>query len=143
MCALSNKWTGVVAYLAFVAGVFVLCAHLSSHVARQAIAVAVTYLPEQGPRSLSLVERRQIDAAQGVQPRSQTAETKEVVLTMPAIPPQVMAAQLDRSERADLIVAQPSTRPARYRSRRVASRASLTAAEEFGRRFGVLTLAAR
>jgi hypothetical protein len=142
MRVLSNKWTGVAAYLVFVTGMCAICANLSSYVARQAITLALPYLPDDGPRQLSLVERRQIDAAQGVQPSTERAEIKEVLLTVPAISPQTMAAQLDRAEREEFSDAPPPTRRVRYSSRRVAP-PSLSAAEEFGRRFGVFTVAAR
>lgn len=143
MRALSNKWTGVAAYLALVTGMCVLCANLSSYVAKQAIDLALPYLPDEGPRQLSLVERRQIDASQGAEPHTRGIEIKEVLLTVPAISPQILAAQLDLAEKEDLSAAPPPTRPVRYSSRRIRPPVQLSAAEEFGRRFGVFTVAAR
>jgi hypothetical protein len=80
MRVLSNKWTGVAIYVALVSGMCVLSASLASHVAKQAIALALPYLPDEGPRPLSLVERRQMDAAQA-SPPAMSADMTEVVLT--------------------------------------------------------------
>ncbi len=143
MRVLVNKWTGVAVYLASVCGICVFCMNLSGRVATQAIALALPYFPDQGPRQHSLVERRQIDAAQAAQPRPEGAEIKKAALTVPSTSPQILAAQLDLAEKEDLSVSQPTPRRFRYCSRRVPPPFSLSAADEFGRRFGVLTVASR
>ena len=135
-----NKWAGIAVYLASVSGACFVCALLSHHVAKQAVALALPYLPDEGPRQLSLVERRQIEAVQTTHALPTAAETNEFVLTAHATPPQVMAAQLDLAEKADLSAVKPAPRRARSTSRRVAPPV-LSAADEFGRRFGVLTVA--
>lgn len=139
MRVLVNKWTGVVVYLVSVAGMSVLCVDLSYLMARQAIALALPYFPEPGPRQISLVDRRQIDA-QASKPLSRV---EEVALTVPAIPPQILAAQLDLAEKEDAADTQPAPRRVRYSSRRRAPNVSLSAADEFARSFGILTVASR
>jgi hypothetical protein len=137
---LVNKWIGVVVYLVSVAGMSVLTVDLSYHMARQAIALALPYFPEPGPRQISLVERRQIDAEQASKPLSRV---EEVVLTVPAIPPQILAAQLDLAEKEDAADTQPAPRRVRNSTRRRAPHVSLSAADEFARSFGILTVASR
>ncbi len=140
MRVLANKWTGIAVYLASVAGACILCAHLSHHVAKQAVALALPYFPEEAPRQITLVERRQIEAAQTTHVLRTAAKTNEFVLTATATPPQVLAAQMDLAEKADLSAVQPAPRRARLASRRIAPPV-LSAGDEFGRRFGVLTVA--
>jgi hypothetical protein len=135
-----NKWAGIAVYLASVSGACIACALLSHHVAKQAVALVLPYLPDESPRQLSLVERRQIEAVQATHALPTGAETTEFVLTAPATPPQVMAAQLDLAEKADLSSTQRPPKPIRSTSRRI-PRPVLSAADEFGRRFGVLTVA--
>ena len=93
---LISKWTGVAVYLVSMAGLSVLCANLSCHVTTHAIALASPYFPDDGPRQLSLLERRQIDAAQAAKPFPRLAE---VALTVPSIWPQILAARLDIAEK--------------------------------------------
>jgi hypothetical protein len=142
MRVLANKWTGIAVYLASVVGAFILCAHLSHHVAKQAVALALPYMPEETPRQITLVERRQIEAAHTTHVLRTASETNEYVLAAPATPPQILAAQLDLAEKEDLSSVQPAPRRARSTSRRVAPPV-LSAADIFGRRFGVLTVASR
>ncbi len=142
MRVVGNRWLGLAVYLASVSGACLVCAYLSHHVAKQAVAVALPYFPDETPRQPSLVERRQIEANQAILALAATEETNAAALTAPAMPPQVLAAQLDRLEKADLSGVQPAPRRVRSASRRVAPPV-LSAADEFGRRFGVLTVATR
>ena len=140
MRVLVHKWSAVALYLVSVCGMSFLCAHLSYHVARQAIAHALPYFPQKDPRRLSLMERRQIEVAQAAKPFQRVTW---VIPTTPSISAQNLAAQLDIAEKDELRHTQPGPRTARQRTRRRAPPIALSAADEFARSFGVLTVASR
>jgi hypothetical protein len=127
------------AYLALLSGLFLVVVHLSSHVAVQAIALALPLFPDSGARPPSRVERRQLEIAQS-HPEAQ--EQRVASLTAPAASAGVMAAQLDRAELFDLSD-RPPRRPLRNALRRGTPPTALSAGEEFGKRFGILTMASR
>lgn len=130
----------VALYLGCVACLVLVTAQLAAYVTVQAMALAATHLPEQGPRPLSRVERQMavIETAAIVEKKPDVA-----VLEMPATPVKLLAAQLDQAEQADRGAFQPAARPARHAARRVQSPTRLSAGEEFGRRFGVMIVASR
>jgi hypothetical protein len=144
--AVFTKLAGICLYLGSVAGLCVLGAHLSVHLAAQAVALGSPYFTSPSPRPLSLVERRQIDAAQvavsGAKP--EIVEPMGEPPTAPSIPPQILAAQLDLSESVDLPGAQsPARRSGPSRLAAVARPVHRSAADVFGRSFGVLTVVSR
>ena len=139
MRAFINKWSGLAVYLVSVSGMSILCAILAYQVALQAVAISLPYFPNQGSRQLSLVERRQIDASQVARPLSRIVEVPQ---TVPSISPQILAAQLDTAEKEDLADKLVTPRPVRYSARR-RTPAALSAADEFARSFGILTVASR
>lgn len=156
-----------VAYLAFVAGLSLLCVNLSRDVGTQMAALVTPYVAGAGDRPPTLVERRQMAALAAVEPSEPeiVAADLEVpsVLEVPGIPARVLAEQLDLAERVDraervdlaeqedlaervdLVSLEPrAKRPAGPRLR--VSRAPPTrvaAADVFGRSFGVMLVAAR
>jgi hypothetical protein len=90
------------AYLCVIAGILFAGSKLASHVAEQAVVLALPLLSVSAPTKLSLVEQRRIDSASGIQPAPQRAELRVAALEVSALPPGIFAAQLDRAERADL-----------------------------------------
>jgi hypothetical protein len=139
MRAFTNKTWAMAAYLALVSSLFIVVVDLSSHVATRAVAIALPLFPYTGPRPPSRVELRELEIAQ-FRPHHDRTVT---VLTVPAGSPQFLAAQLDETEIFDLAAEPPGRQPARKVSRRSAPAVTLSAGEEFGKRFGVLTMASR
>jgi hypothetical protein len=90
------------AYLVVIAGILLASAKLTSHVAEQAVVLALPLLSVSAPAKLSLVEQRSLDAASGIQPSPQRAKIRVAALEVSALPPGIFAAQLDRAENADL-----------------------------------------
>jgi hypothetical protein len=143
--AVFTKLAGICLYLGSIAGLCVLCAHLSVHLAAQAVALGSPYFTGPSPRPLSLVERRQIDAAQVAVSvaKPEIVEPKGEPPTAPSIPPQILAAQLDLSESADLPGVQSARRSGPSRLAAAARPVHRSAADVFGRSFGVLTVVSR
>jgi hypothetical protein len=90
------------AYLLVIAGIVLAGAKLTSHVAEQAVVLALPLLSVSAPAKLSLVEQRLIDSVSGIQAAPQRSELRVAALEVSELPPGIFAAQLDRAERADL-----------------------------------------
>lgn len=141
------KLAGIAAYLAFVTGVSSLCVSLSRHVGTQAVVLAAPHVVASGGERLpTLVERRQIEAGDEVEPSHPEIARAPSVLEMPGISAPVLAAKLDVLERQDLLTTEPRTRRLRTHRARVARGARpvrMAAADDFGRSFGVMLRASR
>lgn len=143
MRAVLMKFTGVAAYLAFVAGLGGLCLNLSRHVGTQAVVLASPYLfTAKGERPLTLVERRQREASVLLVAEVDPAAAAPSVPDTPPLP--ILAAQMDLSEMADLSTPAPAVRRAgKPRARHVARPERVAAADVFGRSFGVMLMASQ
>jgi hypothetical protein len=89
-------------YLLIIAGIVLAGVKLTSHVAEQAIALALPLISISDPTRLSLVEQRRMAAASGLQPSPQDAIVRVAAMEASDLPPGKFAADLDRAERADL-----------------------------------------
>jgi hypothetical protein len=144
--AFLTKFAGFAAYLVFVSGLGSLCVQLSSHLSVHALTLASPYLVSpnlaaNGERRLTLVERRRVEAT--VVAVADPEADADFVPDAPSIRLGLLAAQMDLSEKADLI--KPRTAVLRgTRSRAQAARPTrLAAADAFGRSFGVMLMASR
>jgi hypothetical protein len=144
MRVLHSRTGTVCGYLATLGCLALMVVHLSSHVALQAGTFVTQYFPYDPPlpRLLSRVER-EIEVAQSFQRSEYDPSHKIVVLTAPALPAPLLAARLDRAEEADIGSLKAAHRRTRLASRRATQKATLSAGEIFGRRFGVLMVASR
>jgi hypothetical protein len=140
------------AYLAFVAGLAVLCVDLSRQVATQVAGLVAPHMTRAGERPPTLVERRQIAALRAVAPSyPQIARVPSVVdvpsvLEVPGVSARVLAERLDIAERTELASFEPRAKRAavsRSRVSRPARPERVAAADVFGRSFGVLLVATR
>lgn len=133
------------AYAAFIALVASLCLEVSRHVGSQAMGLVGTLVAPQDERPPTLVERRQLEAGDPIEPSQPEIVRLPSVLEMPAISAPVLAANLDKVERYDLV--SPSARRHRASGRRDAARKApqprMAAADAFGRSFGVMLMASR
>jgi len=146
------KFVAPGAYLAFVAGLAVLCVDLSRHVAAQVAGLAVPYMTKTGERPPTLVERRQMASLTAVAPSyPQITPVPAVlelpsVLEVPGVSARVLAERLDIAERTELASFEPRAKRAavpRSRVSRPAPPARVAAADVFGRSFGVMLVATR
>ena len=152
MQVLNTWWAGLIAYLLGAIGVTVLAIQLFGLVMVHAIVLAWPHL-HGGPSKLSLIQQRRIDAALALPPGPTTNQV--VAREVSTVPPGILAAQLDRSEKEDLTMglaevaafelhSEPSSIAAT--KLRVAHShpryTRLTAADIFNRSFGVITTAA-
>lgn len=96
-----NRWAGIAVYLLAITGISFFGAKLSSVVAGQTIVLALPYL-DNGPRKLSLMGRRRVEAIQAVQPLPEGARTRVAALEPPSVPANILAVRLDLAEKADL-----------------------------------------
>jgi hypothetical protein len=149
---LNTWWAGLIAYLLGAIGVTVLAIQLFGLVMVHAIVLAWPHL-HGGPSKLSLIQQRRIDAALALPPSPTTNPV--VAGEVSTVPPGILAAQLDVSEKEEsafglAVVAAfelhsvPSSIAATKlrvaHSHPMYSR--LTAADIFNRSFGVITTAA-
>ena len=152
MQVLNTWWAGLIAYLLGAIGVTVLAIQLFGLVMVHAIVLAWPHL-HGGPSKLSLIQQRRIDAALALPPSPTTSQV--VAREVSTVPPEILAAQLDLSEKEDSAMglaevaafelhSEPSSIAAT--KLRVAHShpryTRLTAADIFNRSFGVITTAA-
>lgn len=154
MPVLNTWWAGLIAYLLGAIGVTVLAIQLFGLVLVHAIVLAWPHL-HAGPSKLSLIQQRRIDAALALPPSPTTSQV--VAREVPTVPPGILAAQLDLSEKEDSAMglaevaafelhSEPSSNAMEATKLRVAGSHSRytqsTAADIFNRSFGVITTAA-
>ena len=152
MQVLNTWWAGLIAYLLGAIGVTVFAIQLFGLVMVHAIVLAWPHL-HGGPSKLSLIQQRRIDAALALPPSPTTNQV--VAREVSTVPPGILAAQLDVSEKEDSTMglaevaafelhSEPSSIAAT--KLRVAhshpTYTRLTAADIFNRSFGVITTAA-
>jgi len=145
-------WAGPIIYCLTVLGSIFLIALLSPVVLIQTIVLARPHL-EGSPSPLSLMQRREIDAALALPP-SRNRATPLVPAEMSTVPLALYAARLDVAEAHQETVGSPSVAPFDIQSERSSvatervklrvARAELrlTAGDIFNRSFGVITAAA-
>lgn len=140
------------AYLAFVAGLAVLCVDLSRQVATQVAGLMAPYMTGTGERPPTLIERRQMAGLTPVAPSyPQVARVPSIlevpsVLEVPGVSARVLAERLDIAERTELASFEPRAKRAavpRSRVSRPARPERVAAADVFGRSFGVMLVASR
>jgi hypothetical protein len=163
-----NQWTAIAIYLLAMTGSGLLSMKLASLVADQAIVLTLPYL-DNSPPTLSLIERRRIDAMLSIRPLSEGERKRIAALEIPSLSTNVLAGRLyfadeealtNAASPARLALAadglleptsEPSSIAARVYSYRIAkfrtvsssSRyATVTARDIFNRSFGVLSVAA-
>jgi hypothetical protein len=95
---LNTWWAGLIAYLLGAIGFTVLAIQLFGLVMVHAIVLAWPHL-HAGPSKLSLIQQRRIDAALALPPSPTTSQV--VAREVPTVPPGILAAQLDLSEKED------------------------------------------
>ena len=152
MQVLKTWWVRLIAYLLGAIGVTVLAIQLFGLVLVHAIVLAWPHL-HGGPSELSLIQQRRIDAALALPPRPTASHV--VAMEVPTVPPGILAAQLDLSDKED-----PAMAPAKVAAFELHSEPSsiaatklrvahshprytrLTAADIFNRSFGVIPTAA-
>jgi hypothetical protein len=150
--ALNTWWAGLIAYLLGAIGVTVLAIQLFGFVLVHAIVLAWPHL-HGGPSKLSLIQQRRIDAALALPPSPAT--TQVVAREVSTVPPGILAAQLDLSEKEESAIglaevaafelhSEPSSIEAtKLRVAHLQPKYTrLTAADIFNRSFGVITTAA-
>lgn len=133
----------LVAYVAFIAAVGGVCAYLAGGVAERAALLASQYAGGGSPGAMSRVARREIEVST-VTDYELTAVRHAVIPEAPPVSLSVLASQMDRAEGMDLGTGQRVRR--RGRAARVAEARQApgrSAAEVFGRSFGVLLMASR
>ena len=96
-----NQCATIALYLLAIIGMSLSVAKLSSVVAKQAIVVALQHL-DNGPRKLSLIERRRIDAARAAPPLPEGSRTRVTALERPSMPANILAARLDLAEKEEI-----------------------------------------
>lgn len=138
------KIVGLAAYLAFVGGLGALCLEIAGHAGGHVMALAAPYLDAKRERPLTLVERR----ARALQASTVVAEARPddapvVPLEAPAIPLKILAASLDKAERADLLNVRPQGPRRARRARAQPPPVRVAAADVFGRSFGVMLRVSR
>jgi hypothetical protein len=136
---------GVVVYFLAMAGISLFGLTLASVVTAKTIALSLPYLLDKNPRKPSRIEQRRIDVAQAVPPMP---VAKLVAFEKPAVPYDVLVAQLDLAETEDLRAGAVATKSlrgvgrAKFRLKRLASKfATPSAADVFNRSFGVIPIA--
>jgi hypothetical protein len=151
-----KKWgSGLAVYFLAITGTTLLIAKLSVVVFVYTIVLARPYL--EGPRRLSLIQQRRIDAALALPPSPVTNYV--VPSEVPTVPTGAFAAQLDLAEKqnpAILLFAsgtdsefKPTSEPSSIAGRSAKIRVARThssyvsANDIFNRSFGVLTVASR
>jgi hypothetical protein len=152
----NTVWAGMVVYLLAAVGLTCIAAQLSHVILVHAIVLAWPHL-QGGPPKLSLIQQRRIDAALALPPSADLTTTRVVAVEAAAVPPGILATQLDLAEQADSAMALPqvaafelrsepssiATEQARLRGAYSRPRyTQLTAADIFNRSFGVITTAA-
>jgi hypothetical protein len=151
---LNKRWAGPIIYCLGVLGTISLVALLLPVVLIHVIVLARPHL-EGGPPPLSLIQRRQIDAAVALPPSPNRATTPLVPTEVPMVPLTIYAARLDVAEAEDVAKStavaafeqesEPSS-IATGRMNRVARAdprfSRVTAGDIFNRSFGVITAAA-
>ena len=98
MQVLNTWWAGLIAYLLGAIGVTVLATQLFGLVMVHAIVLAWPHL-HGGPSKLSLIQQRRVDAALALPPGPTTNPV--VAGEVSTVPPGILAAQLDVSEKED------------------------------------------
>jgi hypothetical protein len=152
---LNTRWGGLIAYFLGMTGTILVVAKLSVVVFIYAIVLARPYL--EGPRRVSLIQQRRIDAALALPPSRVTnyVAPSEV----PAVPTGAFAAQLDLAEKQNPVIllfasttdseSNPTSEPSSIAGRSAKVRVARTnsgyvsANDIFNRSFGVLTVASR
>jgi len=149
---LKTWWVGLIAYLLGAIGVTVLAIQLFGLVLVHAIVLAWPHL-HGGPSRLSLIQQRRIDAALALPPRPTASHV--VAMEVPTVPPGILAAQLDLSDKEDSAMAPAKVAAFELHSEPSSIAATklrvahshprytrLTAADIFNRSFGVIPTAA-
>jgi hypothetical protein len=151
---LSKRWAGPIIYCLTILGSIFVTVWLAPVVLTQVIVLARPYL-ERSPSPLSLMQRREIDAALSLPP-ALTRATPLVPTELPIEPLGLYAAEMDVAEAQEPLwspaiaafelESEPSsiaTGRMKLRVAHVEPRArGLTAADIFNRSFGVITAAA-
>lgn len=149
--------TRVLSYLLVVAGSMTLIVALCPVIAVEVGVLAGPYL-DSGPPRLSLIRRRQMDTALALPPLPDQGRMRVGPSETPAVPPGLLASQLDLAERGDF---DATYRIASYRiaaltpasqassvasgttqvhlAHRASKYAALTARDIFNQSFGVIT----
>ena len=134
----------VIAYFLAMAGLAFFGVNLAAGVTAQLIALTLPHLAGQSPPPTSRIEQRRIAVAHAIPPMP---VAKLTAMQVPAVPYDVLAAQLDLAE-TEVLVAEAATPVlsgvgrTKYRLRRLASKfATRPAADAFNRSFGVLPIA--
>ena len=129
----------VIAYFLAVTGLAFFGVNLAAGVTAQLIAFSLPHLAGHSPSPTSRVEQRRIAVAQAIPPMP---VAKLAAMEMPAVPYDVLAAQLDSAETKefDTWVASPGRKRLAV-ALRMRARASVPAADAFNRNFGVIPIA--
>ena len=130
---------GVIAYFLAMAGISLVGLQLSSVVTAKAIALSLPLMLDKNPRKPSRVEQRRIEVAQAVPPMP---VAKVAAVEEPAVPYDVLAAQLDNTE-TEVLEGGPATTLRKHLSAKLRTRSASTpsAADAFNRSFGVIPVA--
>ena len=152
MQVLKTWWVGLIAYLLGAIGVTVLAIQLFGLILVHAIVLAWPHF-HGGPSRLSLIQQRRIDAALALPPRPTASHV--VAMEVPTVPPGILAAQLDLSDKEDSAMAPAKVAAFELHSEPSSIAATklrvahshprytrLTAADIFNRSFGVIPTAA-
>jgi hypothetical protein len=136
-----TKFDHCVAYAAFVAGLGGILVQVAGMVAEQAATLASPHVVQWARTAPSRAEQRQVEVAAIVERQIETASLPSFVPDAPPLPLTVLAAQMDLAEGQNVKGvkrsrrARPSVASALPKGR--------SAAEVFGRNFGVLLVASR
>jgi hypothetical protein len=146
-----SRWAGLIAYLLGAIGVSVLAIQLLGLVMVHAIVLAWPHL-HGGPSKLSLIQQRRIDTALALPPSPTTSPV--VARQVSTVPPGILAAQLDLSEKEDSAMGLAKVAAFELHSEPSSIAATklrvghshptytrLTAGDIFNRSFGVITTA--
>jgi len=130
-------------YAAFIACVGGVCVHLAGYVTSQVVAVAAPQLAAWGVAPPSRVERREIEVA-SARKMTPSLRREPIIPDASPLPLHVLAAQLDTAERMEV----SGKKRARRKVARPVAVAEVrseghSAADVFGRNFGVLLVASR
>lgn len=136
-----TKFDRCIAYVAFVAGLGGVLVQLAGLIVAQAVAAASPHLVQLASSPPSRAEQRQAEIAAIVEREPKAGRAATFVPDAPLLPLHVLAAQMDLAEVADRGVKRG--RRARLASVASARAQGRSAADVFGRNFGVLLVASR
>jgi hypothetical protein len=138
-----TKFDCCVGYAAFIAGVVGVLVQCGGMVVEQAATLVSPQVTEWARTAPSRAEQRQLEVAAIIERKIDTASLPTFVPDAPALPLTVLAAQMDKAELGEVRTTTKRSRRARLHAVASARPDGRSAADVFGRSFGVQLVASR